>query len=55
MKKGIKYLVSIIIAVMIFILATNIFAIEKVAIQMQHKQDRVRLMNGKIGVKSGIK
>ena len=29
MKKGIKYLVSIIIAVMIFILATNIFAIEK--------------------------
>ena len=29
MKKGIKYLVSIINAVMIFILATNIFAIEK--------------------------
>ena len=29
MKKGMKYLVSIIIAVMIFILATNIFAIEK--------------------------
>lgn len=55
MKKGIKYLVFNNYCSYVFILATNIFAIEKSSYTDATQTRQGKTYEGKIGVKSGRK